>query len=72
MAKNGAASSAAGPTPLDSEPYNDPKNPKILTFYPTMEQFRNFEEYILYMETRNAHLGGIAKVNPSGILFRQN
>ncbi|GAV03783.1 hypothetical protein RvY_14163 [Ramazzottius varieornatus] len=64
MARNGAPSSAATSTPLDFEPYNDPKNPKILTFYPTMVQFKDFEKYILYMETRNAHLGGIAKIVP--------
>lgn len=45
------------------QPYNDPKCPKILTFHPTMEEFRDFEKYILFMESRNAHLGGIAKVN---------
>ena len=61
MARDGALP-ATGITPLDSDPFNDPKNPKILTFHPTMEQFKEFEKYVLFMETRNAHLGGIAKV----------
>lgn len=44
------------------DPPNDPKNPKIMTFHPTMEEFSDFMGYIEYMESVGAHLGGIAKV----------
>ncbi|OQV21745.1 Lysine-specific demethylase 4C [Hypsibius exemplaris] len=50
--------------PVAEQPFNDPKNPKILTFHPTLEEFQDFEKYIHFMESRNAHLGGIAKVIP--------
>lgn len=40
------------------------KAPEIQTFYPTMEEFRNFPLYVEYMESKNAHLAGIARVIP--------
>ena len=63
-----SVSSSTAEVRRESQPYNDPKCPRILTFYPTMEEFRDFEGYIEFMESRNAHLGGIAKVNNGGVL----
>ncbi|XP_072904478.1 lysine-specific demethylase 4C-like isoform X3 [Hemitrygon akajei] len=37
---------------------------KIMTFYPTMEEFKNFSKYIAYMESQGAHRAGLAKVIP--------
>lgn len=36
--------------------------PKIMVFYPTMEEFKDFKKYIDYMESQGAHKAGIAKV----------
>ena len=36
--------------------------PRIQVFYPTWEEFKDFNAYIAYMESRGAHLAGIAKV----------
>uniref|UniRef100_A0A8D3DKI9 Lysine-specific demethylase 4B n=1 Tax=Scophthalmus maximus TaxID=52904 RepID=A0A8D3DKI9_SCOMX len=43
-----------------------PANPtcKIMTFRPTMEEFRNFNQYLVYMESQGAHRAGLAKVIP--------
>lgn len=40
------------------------KNPscKIMTFRPTMEEFKDFAKYIAYMESQGAHRAGLAKV----------
>lgn len=35
---------------------------KIMTFYPTVEEFKNFSRYIAYMESQGAHRAGLAKV----------
>lgn len=35
----------------------------IMTFYPTMEEFRNFSRYIAYIESQGAHRAGLAKVS---------
>lgn len=35
----------------------------IMTFYPTVEQFSNFNRYIAYMESQGAHKAGLAKVS---------
>ena len=35
---------------------------RIMTFYPTMEEFRNFSRYIAYIESQGAHRAGLAKV----------
>ncbi|XP_031678276.1 lysine-specific demethylase 4B isoform X3 [Oncorhynchus kisutch] len=37
---------------------------KIMTFRPTMEEFKDFAKYIAYMETQGAHRAGLAKVIP--------
>ncbi|XP_072373318.1 lysine-specific demethylase 4C-like isoform X5 [Scyliorhinus torazame] len=37
---------------------------KIMTFQPTMEEFKNFSKYIAYMESQGAHRAGLAKVIP--------
>lgn len=37
--------------------------PAIRTFYPTMEQLSNFEEYWKYLESEGAHLAGMAKIH---------
>ena len=35
---------------------------KIMTFEPTMEEFKDFRKYVAYMETQGAHRAGLAKV----------
>uniref|UniRef100_A0AAX7V1V2 Lysine-specific demethylase 4B n=1 Tax=Astatotilapia calliptera TaxID=8154 RepID=A0AAX7V1V2_ASTCA len=44
----------------------EPMNPscKIMTFRPTMEEFKDFAKYIAYMESQGAHRAGLAKVIP--------
>ncbi|XP_041745683.2 lysine-specific demethylase 4B-like isoform X1 [Coregonus clupeaformis] len=37
---------------------------KIMTFRPTMEEFKDFAKYVAYMETQGAHRAGLAKVIP--------
>uniref|UniRef100_UPI00398E3C1E lysine-specific demethylase 4A isoform X2 n=1 Tax=Pristiophorus japonicus TaxID=55135 RepID=UPI00398E3C1E len=37
---------------------------RIMTFYPTMEEFKNFNRYIVYIESQGAHRAGLAKVVP--------
>ncbi|XP_072245401.1 lysine-specific demethylase 4B isoform X2 [Leuresthes tenuis] len=51
------------PAPL---PGASVKNPscKIMTFRPTMEEFKDFAKYIVYMESQGAHRAGLAKVIP--------
>ncbi|KAK7930021.1 hypothetical protein WMY93_006416 [Mugilogobius chulae] len=43
-----------------------PANPtcKIMTFRPTIEEFKNFNQYLVYMESQGAHRAGLAKVIP--------
>ncbi|KAK2919029.1 lysine-specific demethylase 4C isoform X2 [Channa argus] len=43
-----------------------PANPtcKIMTFRPTIEEFRDFNQYLVYMESQGAHRAGLAKVIP--------
>ncbi|XP_034254774.1 probable lysine-specific demethylase 4A isoform X2 [Thrips palmi] len=36
--------------------------PRIMVFRPTYEEFKDFAQYIKYMESKGAHKGGIAKV----------
>lgn len=45
------------------------KNPscKIMTFRPTMEEFKDFAKYIVYMESQGAHRAGLAKVRRAHI-----
>ncbi|KAG2463510.1 KDM4B demethylase, partial [Polypterus senegalus] len=37
---------------------------KILTFRPTMEEFKDFKKYMAYIESQGAHRAGLAKVIP--------
>ncbi|XP_059400170.1 lysine-specific demethylase 4B-like isoform X2 [Carassius carassius] len=48
---------APGPTPAAN-------SYKIMTFRPTMEEFKDFGKYIAYIETQGAHRAGLAKVIP--------
>lgn len=43
-----------------------PANPtcKIMTFRPTMDEFKDFNQYLVYMESQGAHRAGLAKVIP--------
>lgn len=41
------------------------KVPRIMTFRPSYEEFKNFASYIEYMESRGAHLAGLAKIQVS-------
>lgn len=43
---------------------------KIMTFYPTVEEFKNFSRYIAYMESQGAHRAGLAKVSYSCEFFK--
>ena len=40
------------------------KTPRIMTFRPSYEEFKDFPKYIEYMESRGAHLAGLAKIKP--------
>ncbi|XP_063644070.1 lysine-specific demethylase 4C isoform X11 [Pan troglodytes] len=68
-----------GPVTARSGPYPDaalaimevaevesPLNPscKIMTFRPSMAEFREFNKYLAYMESKGAHRAGLAKVIP--------
>lgn len=35
---------------------------KIMTFRPTMEEFKDFNRYVAYIESQGAHRAGLAKV----------
>ncbi|EFB26892.1 hypothetical protein PANDA_015307, partial [Ailuropoda melanoleuca] len=50
---------------MKSKPYG-PQNPSymVMTFHPTTEEFKDFNRYITYMESRGAHRAGLAKVIP--------
>ncbi|XP_056315337.1 lysine-specific demethylase 4A isoform X2 [Danio aesculapii] len=37
---------------------------RIMTFYPTKEEFKDFNRYIAYMESQGAHRAGMARVVP--------
>ncbi|CAH2294001.1 lysine-specific demethylase 4C isoform X1 [Pelobates cultripes] len=47
---------------VDSEELNPAC--KIMTFRPTMEEFKDFNKYLVYMESKGAHRSGLAKVIP--------
>ncbi|KAF7669830.1 hypothetical protein LDENG_00120120 [Lucifuga dentata] len=58
-----------GEPPLTSEMASDlssqnPGSKGIATFYPTVEEFKNFSRYIAYMESQGAHKAGLAKIVP--------
>lgn len=62
---------APGPVPGSELPPapllpDSAKNPscKIMTFRPTVEEFKDFAKYIVYMESQGAHRAGLAKVIP--------
>lgn len=38
--------------------------PKIMVFYPTLEEMKDFAAYIEYMESQGAHHAGLAKIIP--------
>ncbi|XP_037553949.1 lysine-specific demethylase 4B [Nematolebias whitei] len=62
-----AVGSELPPIPLPAPlPPVAAKNPscKIMTFRPTMEEFKDFAKYIVYMESQGAHRAGLAKVIP--------
>lgn len=48
-----------------------PANPtcKIMTFRPTMEEFKDFNQYLVYMESQGAHRAGLAKVLIIAVFF---
>lgn len=50
------------PTPAPPVPVMNP-GCKIMTFRPTMEEFKDFAKYVAYMETQGAHRAGLAKVH---------
>lgn len=41
---------------------------KIMTFRPTMEEFKDFNKYVAYIESQGAHRAGLAKVGDDLIL----
>ncbi len=41
---------------------------KIMTFRPTMEEFKDFGKYIAYIETQGAHRAGLAKVSNGSLI----
>ncbi|XP_029814883.1 lysine-specific demethylase 4C isoform X2 [Manacus vitellinus] len=45
---------------------DSPPNPscKIMTFRPSIDEFREFNKYLAYMESQGAHRAGVAKVIP--------
>lgn len=43
----------------------------IMTFYPTADEFKNFNRYVAYMESKGAHKAGLAKVNINLFVFKK-
>ncbi|XP_078461680.1 lysine-specific demethylase 4C-like isoform X1 [Lampetra fluviatilis] len=59
------ASTSAPPSTMVPESTGPPNpNCKIMTFRPTLEEFRNFPRYVAYIESQGAHRAGLAKVIP--------
>eukprot|EP00070_Physeter_catodon_P042888 XP_028349782.1 lysine-specific demethylase 4C isoform X7 [Physeter catodon] len=54
------------PAIMEVAKVESPLNPscKIMTFRPCMEEFREFNKYLAYMESKGAHRAGLAKVIP--------
>lgn len=44
---------------------------KIMTFHPTMEEFQDFNKYLVHMEDQGAHRAGLAKVRHTEIYFHK-
>lgn len=59
------------PEPVPGPPPGANSGFKIMTFRPTMEEFRDFAKYIVYMETQGAHRAGLAKVVTRSFLYRK-
>jgi [histone H3]-trimethyl-L-lysine9/36 demethylase len=45
--------------------------PKIMTFRPTYEEFKDFKKYIEYIESKGAHKAGVARVS-KGLNYIRN
>lgn len=60
----GLAPGTEFPPTAPPQPPLGAKNPscKIMTFRPTVEEFKDFASYIVYMESQGAHRAGLAKV----------
>ena len=43
--------------------------PKIMTFRPTMDEFKDFNRYIEYIEDNGGHRAGVCKVNVALIYY---
>ncbi|XP_025288301.1 lysine-specific demethylase 4C isoform X2 [Canis lupus baileyi] len=54
------------PAIMEVAEVESPLNPscKIMTFRPSMEEFREFNKYLAFMESKGAHRAGLAKVIP--------
>lgn len=37
---------------------------RVMTFTPSKEEFKDFNQYIAYMESQGAHRAGMARVSP--------
>jgi len=46
------------------ENVKEKKHPKIMIFRPSLEEMKDFQKYILYMESQGAHKAGLAKIIP--------
>uniref|UniRef100_A0A670XZT6 [histone H3]-trimethyl-L-lysine(9) demethylase n=1 Tax=Pseudonaja textilis TaxID=8673 RepID=A0A670XZT6_PSETE len=49
---------------MGSELENLNPSARIMTFHPTVEEFKNFSRYIAYIESQGAHRAGLAKIVP--------
>ncbi|XP_066479807.1 lysine-specific demethylase 4A [Tiliqua scincoides] len=49
---------------MASELENLNPSARIMTFHPTVEEFKNFSRYVAYIESQGAHRAGLAKVVP--------
>ncbi|KAK7944543.1 hypothetical protein WMY93_000271 [Mugilogobius chulae] len=49
---------------MEAPPQNHGSTKGIMTFHPTIEEFKNFNRYIAYMESQGAHKAGLAKIVP--------
>lgn len=38
---------------------------RVMTFTPSKEDFKDFNQYIAYMESQGAHRAGMARVSPA-------